>query len=299
MMPSAPSGHLRELSSKLDHGLHRGEKSTRPALALPWRMRYGRALYLAVNAAVLVFLLAPIAIVFVFALNPTPFIQFPPVGISLRWFEKFFASRDFMHALGFSLEVAAITTCCATVLGASAAFAIARGNLPGARFVVATMLSPLMLPAILTGLALFQTYVLLDVGRPLWGLVAGHTLVTIPYVVRTTLAVLHNFDMRLEEAARNLGAGPTRTFFEVTLPLVKPGVLAGAIFAFIVSFDQFPVSLFLVSPGNETLPITLFNYLKFDLDGTIGAASAVSILLAFLVVIGLDRTVGLRSYVKL
>jgi putative spermidine/putrescine transport system permease protein len=263
----------------------------------PWR--YGRALYLAVNVAVLVFLLAPIAIVIVFALNPTPFIQFPPVGVSLRWFEKFFASREFMHALGFSLEVAALTTTCASLLGASAALAIARGNLPGARLMLAVVLSPLMLPAILTGLALFQTYVLLDVGRPVCGLVAGHTLVTIPYVVRTTLAVLHNFDLRLEEAARNLGASPRRTFFEVTLPLIKPGVLAGAIFAFIVSFDQFPVSLFLVSPGSETLPITLFNYLKFDLDGTIGAASVVSILLAFVVVIALDRTVGLRSYVKL
>jgi putative spermidine/putrescine transport system permease protein len=260
---------------------------------------YGRALYLAANIAVLVFLLAPIAIVFVFALNPTPFIQFPPVGISLRWFEKFFAARDFMHALLFSLEVAVLTTIAATLLGASAALAIARGNLPGARLMLAIMLSPLMLPAILTGLALFQAYVLLDVGRPMWGLVAGHTLVTIPYVVRTTLAVLHNFDLRLEEAARNLGASPGRTFYEVTLPLVKPGVLAGGIFAFIVSFDQFPVSLFLVSPGNETLPITLFNYLKFDLDGTIGAASVVSILLAFLVVVALDRTVGLRSTVKL
>ena len=265
--------------------------------APPWR--YGRALYLAANIAILIFLLAPIAIVIVFALNPTPFIQFPPVGISLRWFEKFFASREFMHALGFSLEVAALTTICASVFGASAALAIARGNLPGAQLMLAVVLSPLMLPAILTGLALFQTYVLLDVGRPVWGLVAGHTLVTIPYVVRTTLAVLHNFDLRLEEAARNLGASPTRAFFEVTLPLIKPGVLAGAIFAFIVSFDQFPVSLFLVNPGGETLPITLFNYLKFDLDGTIGAASVVSILLAFVVVIALDRTVGLRSYVKL
>ena len=149
-----------------------------------------------------------------------------------------------------------------------------------------------MLPAILTGLALFQSYVLLDVGRPLWGLVLGHTLVSIPYVVRTTLAVLQNFDTRLEEAARNLGAGPLRTYFEVTLPLTKPGVMAGAVFAFIVSFDQFPVSLFLVSPGRETLPITLFNYLKFDLDGTIGAASVVSILLAVLVVFGLDPTSG-------
>ena len=292
-MPSPASPPPSQLTASIELAISTGLR--RRAAPRGW----GRRLYLAANIAVLVFLLAPIAIVIVFALNPTPFIQFPPVGLSLRWFEKFFASRDFMQALVFSLEVAAMTTLAATVLGASAALAISRGNLPGSRLIVATMLSPLMLPAILTGLALFQSYVLLDVGRPLWGLVAGHTLVTIPYVVRTTLAVLHNFDVRLEEAAQNLGASPTRTFFEVTLPLVKPGVLAGAIFAFIVSFDQFPVSLFLVAPGRETLPITLFNYLKFDLDGTIGAASIVSILLAFLVVIALDRTAGLRSYVKL
>jgi len=243
----------------------------------PLSLRLGRFCYLAFNIGVVVFLLAPIAVVFVFALNPTPYIQFPPVGISLRWFEKFFNSRDFMNALRFSLEVAALTTVAATLFGASAAMALARGNLPGKHLITAIMLSPLMLPAILTGLALFQTYVMLDVGRPMWGLVLGHTLVSIPYVVRTTLAVLQNFDMRLEEAARNLGAGALRTYFEVTLPLTKPGVMAGAVFAFIVSFDQFPVSLFLVVPKGETLPVVLFNYMKFDLDGAIAAASMVSI----------------------
>jgi putative spermidine/putrescine transport system permease protein len=259
----------------------------------------GRVAYLGVNALVVAFLLAPVAIVAVFAVNPTPFIQFPPVGVSPRWFQKFFASRDFMSAIQLSLTVAAVVAAFATVLGATAALALARGRLPGARLLTATFLSPLMLPAILTGLALFQLYMLLDIGRPLWGLVAGHVLIAIPYVIRTTLAVLHSFDRGLEEAARNLGASPGRTFFEVTLPLIRPGVLAGGIFAFIVSFDQFPVSLFLVSPGRETLPITLFNYLKYDLDGTIAAASLVSILLSVAVVLVLDRTVGLRTYVKL
>ncbi len=259
----------------------------------------GRGVYLGVNTLVVAFLLAPIAIVAVFAVNPTPFIQFPPVGISPRWFQKFLASRDFMSAIRLSLGVAGLVAVLATTLGATAALALARGGLPGARLLTGTFLSPLMLPAILTGLALFQLYVLLDVGRPLWGLVAGHVLIAVPYVVRTTLAVLHNFDRGLEEAARNLGASPARTFFEVTLPLIRPGVLAGAIFAFIVSFDQFPVSLFLVSPGQETLPITLFNYLKYDLDGTIAAASMVSILLSVAVVLVLDRTVGLRAYVRL
>lgn len=259
----------------------------------------GHILYLAANGAILAFLLLPILVVFVFAFNPTAYISFPPEGFTLRWFEKFFNSRLFMDALLLSLQVAAATTVLSTLFGASAALGISRGKLPAARLLTSVFLSPLMLPAILTGLALFQVLVMLDIGRPLWALVAGHTLVAIPYVIRTTLAVLHNFDRQIEEAALNLGASPTRTFFEVTLPLIRPGVLAGGIFAFIVSFDQFPISLFLVGPGSETLPITLFNYLKYDLDGTIAAASVVSILLSFVVVLGLDRTVGLRSYVKL
>ena len=156
-----------------------------------------------------------------------------------------------------------------------------------------------MLPAILTGLALFQSYLLSGIGRPVWGLIMAHTLIAVPYVLRTTLAVLHNFDRRIEEAASVLGASPVRVFFEVTLPLIQPGVFAGGVFAFIVSFDQFPVSLFLVVPKGETLPVVLFNYMKFDLDGAIAAASMVSILLALAVVLVLERLIGLKAYVKL
>jgi putative spermidine/putrescine transport system permease protein len=265
----------------------------------PRRFEPGLAAYYAINAAIVFFLLAPIAIVAVFALNPTPFISFPPVGVTLRWFQKFLANPDFINALWLSLRVAVIVLVIATVIGAAAALAIARGNLPGARLLTSFFLSPLMLPAILTGLALFQLLLLSGFGRPVWGLVVGHTLVAVPYVLRTTLAVLHNFDRRVEEAAAALGASPLRVFFEVTLPLIRPGVMAGGIFAFIVSFDQFPISLFLVLPKGETLPIVLFNYLRFDLDGAVAAASMVSVLMALAVVILLDRLIGLKTYVKL
>jgi putative spermidine/putrescine transport system permease protein len=263
------------------------------------RLDAGRLAYLALNAGVVFFLLLPIAIIAVFALNPTPYIAFPPVGVSLRWFAKFFASPDFMNSLWLSLRVAAVVVVLATVVGALAALAIARGNVPGARLLTAAFLSPLMLPAILTGLALFQVFMLAGIGRPLWGLVVGHTLVAVPYVLRTTLAVLHDFDRRIEEAAAVLGAPPARVFREVTLPLIRPGVMAGGIFAFIVSFDQFPISLFLVVPNGETLPVVLFNYIRFDLDGAIAAASMVSIALALVVVFALERLIGLRAYVKL
>jgi putative spermidine/putrescine transport system permease protein len=263
------------------------------------RIDAGRLAYYVFNGGIVFFLLVPIAIIAVFALNPTPYIAFPPVGMSLRWFVKFFSSPDFMNSLWLSLGVAAVVVVLATIIGALAALAIARGNLPGARLLTAVFLSPLMLPAILTGLALFQVFMLADIGRPLWGLVVGHTLVAVPYVLRTTLAVLHDFDRRIEEAAAVLGAPPARVFREVTLPLIRPGVLAGGIFAFIVSFDQFPISLFLVAPNGETLPVVLFNYIRFDLDGAIAAASMVSIGLALAVVFALERLIGLRAYVRL
>jgi putative spermidine/putrescine transport system permease protein len=118
-------------------------------------------------------------------------------------------------------------------------------------------------------------------------------------VLRTTLAVLADFDRRIEEAAAVLGARPLRVLAEITLPLIRPGVMAGGIFAFIVSFDQFPISLFLVVPNGETLPVVLFNYIRFDLDGAIAAASMVSIGLALAVVFALERLIGLRAYVRL
>jgi putative spermidine/putrescine transport system permease protein len=258
----------------------------------------GRALLVSVNVVILMFMLAPMAIVFVFAVNPTSYIQFPPVGFSLRWFEKFFATREFVDALKFSLQLAFLTTVLATLIGACAAIGLNRGRMPGSRALASFFLSPLMMPSILTGLGIFQMFLLLDLGRPFWGLLAGHTLIAVPYVVRTTLAVLENFDVSIEEAAQSLGASPLRTFFEVTLPLSKTGIIAGAVFAFVISFDQFPISLFLVDPGRETLPIRMFNYLLYDFDGTVAAGSIVSIAISLLVVLVLDRVAGLQPRSK-
>ena len=255
----------------------------------------GRAAYLAANAAIVAFLIGPIVVIAVFALNPTPFIQFPPVGVTTRWFEKFWASPEFTNSLLLSLKVALAVLALSVLIGGAAALGLARGGLRSARVLISLFLAPLMLPAILTGLALFQLLLALGIGRPVWALILGHTIVAVPYVIRTTLAVLADFDTRIEEAAAVLGASPSRVFFEVTLPLIRPGVFAGGVFAFITSFDQFPISLFLVTPGSETLPVVMFNYMKFDLDGTVAAASMVSILLAVTVVFIIDRLVGLRA----
>jgi putative spermidine/putrescine transport system permease protein len=156
-----------------------------------------------------------------------------------------------------------------------------------------------MLPGILTGLALFQFYLLIGWGRTFPGLVLAHTVITMPYVMRTVTAMLATFDRSIEDAARNLGANEWRTFAEVTLPMIKPGIIAGGVFAFIVSFDQFPVSLFLVQPGIVTLPIEIFNYLKYDFDPAVAAAASISIALTVAVVLIVDRLIGLHRFARL
>lgn len=261
-------------------------------MSLSWHSMVFRA----VIVLLLIFLLSPIAVVMVFAFNSSSFLQFPLTGFSLEWFENFFTSEQFMRAFFLSLRLAAITSLISMVIGTMASVALVRGHLPGSDLLSALFLSPLMLPAILTGLALFQFYVIMGWPRSFAGLLVGHVIVTIPYIIRTVTAVLQGSNESLEEAARSLGASQTRAFFEITLPLIRPGVIAGGIFSFIVSFDQFPVSLFLVRADMTTLPIQLFNYLKFSFDPTIAAAAVVSVVMSIAVVLVIEWTVGLQEY---
>lgn len=255
-----------------------------------WRMVVG---------LILAFLLLPLGFIILFAFNDAPYIAFPPDGLSLRWIDNFLSSPEFMGALWFSLQLAGLTVVISTVLGTMAALALVRGGLRGAEMISAFFLAPLMVPSILTGLAIFQVFYLADIARDFWALLIAHVTVTIPYVIRTVTAVLQNFDRRLEEAARSLGASRWRTFCEVTLPLIRPGIFAGGMFAFIISFDQFEVSLFLVDTNRVTLPIQLFNYLRFSFDPTIAAASLVSLFLSVLAIVLIERTVGLQAYARL
>ncbi len=158
------------------------------------------------------------------------------------------------------------------------------------------MVSPILLPPILTGIALLLFYFIIGIGtKTFGGLMVGHILITLPYTFLNVSSSLYNFDRSVEEAARSLGASPFKTFYRITLPIIKPGVIAGAMFAFIVSFDQFPVSLFLKGIGRTTLPIQLFEYVLWSFDPTAAAVSTVSIAITLGVVILTDKLVGLSS----
>ncbi len=263
----------------------------------PPRPPVGRAWLLPlVVGAIYVFLLAPIVIVVLAAFNSGEYLRFPPEGFSLRWFVKAAQHQPFVRAFAYSLRLAVLATLASTVLGTMAALFVVRYARRARDLLRLLLVAPLQFPAILTGIALLIFFYATGLGtRGMRALLVGHTLVALPYVFLTVSTVLVGFDRSLEEAARSLGAGPLVTFWRITLPLIKGGLISGALFAFITSFDQFPISLLLISVGNTTLPIQLFDYLRFSFDPAAAAVSTVSIVLSVIIVVLIERLVGLES----
>jgi len=260
------------------------------------RMKLDRFIYLFFVSSIYVFLMFPLVIVVLAAFNSGEYLSFPPEGFSVKWFHNFFQSQPFMDAIKVSLKLGILTMICVSILGTTAALYVVRHSGKWRNFYRLIMISPILLPAILTGVALLLFYYVIGIGtRTFFGLLVGHVLITLPYVFLNVSSSLYNFDRSMEEAARSLGAGKLKTFFKITLPLIKPGVISGAVFAFIVSFDQFPISLLLKGVGRTTLPIQLFDYVRWDFDPTAAAVSTVSIAITLGVVLLAEKLVGLDS----
>lgn len=256
----------------------------------------GRLALNTVVTTLYLFLLAPIAIVVIAAFNSGQYLRFPPEGFSLRWFDKFLHSEPFINSFLFSLRLAAVVSVLATVIGTMAALYIVRHSRRFRALLQLLLISPLPVPAILTGIALLIFFYGVGVGtQNMLGLVIGHTIICLPYVFLTVSTVLVGFNRSLEEAARNLGANSWTTFRRITLPIIKGGMISGAVFAFIESFDQFPISLLLASVGSTPLPLQLFDYLRFSFDPTAAAVSTLNILMTVAFVLITERLVGLES----
>ena len=252
------------------------------------------------SATVVAFTLVvvPILMVVVAAFSPSDFFQFPPPGFSVRWFVEFFGLENMRNAFLLSVELALASATIATILGTFAALFLARrGGAIGA-FLQSLFLAPLVFPTIILGVALLLLYK--TIGMPvLPGLLLAHCVVGMPYGFRTVLASAQALDPALEEAGQSLGAGPLRTLALVTLPLVWPGVLAGWLFAFIVSFGELNTALFLTGPGVTTLPIEIFSYLQFQGSQlVIAAASTVQIALIVILVAVIERIVGIETLAR-
>jgi putative spermidine/putrescine transport system permease protein len=229
---------------------------------------------------VFLYLLGPILVVVASAFGATSYLAFPPQGFTFRWFAAALGDARYLDAFGVSLMVAAAATSLSVMIGLPAAYAIARYDFPGRRAIEALILMPLVLPALVLSIALTILFSRIGFTAGTARLMVAHLVICVPYVIRVSVPVLQRVDTALEEAARNLGASPFTTFFLVTLPVIRPGAIAAATLAFIVSFDEIDLAIFLADPRAPTLPVTIYSAIQLGIDPTVGAVSALLVLVA-------------------
>src|SRR5471030_1673967 len=240
-------------------------------------MRLWNGLFTIYGAAVLLFLIVPVLIIVPLSFNVSAFLSYPLSGFSLRWYQAFFHSKEWLDALGNSLIIAPLATLLATVLGVLASIGLSRGEFRGKTLVMAIIVSPMIAPVVIVAVGLFFFFARLSLLNSYVGLVLAHAMLGVPFVVITVTAVLKNYDRNLSRAAASLGAPPWQVLRKVTLPLIAPGVFSGALFAFAASFDEVVVTLFLASPSQRTLPIQMFAGIRENLDPTIAAAASLMV----------------------
>jgi putative spermidine/putrescine transport system permease protein len=245
-------------------------------------MSIGQRLMRAVVALILLVMIAPIVVVVVLSFSSAGYLTFPPPAFGVRWYREYLGHRDWLAATTLSVEVAVAVVALSTILGTLAALGLARLPAKVRMLAAGMILSPLIVPVIIVAIGLYYAFARFGlVGTPL-GLVLAQTCLASPFVVTSVGASLARLDRRLEMAALGLGASPFGTFRQVTLPLILPGVLAGALFAFITSFDELIVALFLSGANAVTLPRRMWEDLRYALDPTIAAVSTLTIVVTVL-----------------
>ncbi len=261
--------------------------------------RLGAALIRIVAGLGFVFLLAPIAAIVPLSFNGVSYLSYPLQGFSLEWYAAVFAPKPWMPALWNSVTIGLATTLLATTVGTLAAYGLGFAEFPGKRWIAGLLISPMVAPIVITALAVYLAFAPFGLVQSFWGLVLAHTVLAIPFVVITVTATLHGFDRNMVRAAASLGAGPLTAFRTVTLPLTAPGILSGAVFAFVTSFDDVVVALFLAGPEQFTVPRRMFNALRDKLDPSIVALAvflvAISVLLLATMELLRWRTERLRN----
>jgi putative spermidine/putrescine transport system permease protein len=261
-----------------------------------WLARGWRAAYWLLCAPVFVFLVAPILVIVPLSFNAGAFFTYPLAGVSLQWYREFLTGVQWQRAVENSLIVAVGATAVATSLGTLAALGLHRVRLPFRQAIVAVLLSPMVVPVIITAAGMFYFYARIGIANTLGGLIVAHAALGIPFVFVTVGAVLSTLDDNLVRAAASLGAGPVRVFRAVVLPLILPGVVSGALFAFVTSWDDVVVAIFLAGPRQHTLPRQMWSGIREFISPTLLAVATLLIVLSIslMLVVELLRRKGER-----
>ncbi|SDR63458.1 putative spermidine/putrescine transport system permease protein [Rhizobiales bacterium GAS113] len=242
-----------------------------------------------------VFLVAPILIVVIVSFSSQSYVGFPLTGLSLKWYWRIWEYRPFIDSMITSTELALASAFCGAVLAVPAAIGLSRSDSSAAAALVSFLMSPLSVPAVMLGFALLYYLSWMGFGVSFLSLLIAHTIIAIPYILRTVIAGYRGMGPTCEEAARSLGAGPLRCFWHVTFPLVRPSIFAGALFAVLISFDNLPISFFFGNASTNTLPVVMLSYLQNQFDPAIAAIGTAQMGLAFVLLIVVERIYGLKA----
>lgn len=259
----------------------------RPNLAI-----VGLSVYVALFMA---FLLMPIAVVVVVSFSSAPYIAFPMPGLSFEWYARAFEYGPYMQALKVSIQIALGSAILGAVLGVPAALWAARSPGAAANMVSTFLLAPISVPAIVLGFSLLYILSALSLGVSFTSLLITHTVVAIPYIARTVLAVYRSVPPDFEEAASVLGASRWQTFWHVTMPTIRPGIFAGGMFALLISLDNLPLSFFFGSANTNTLPVVMLSYMQNQFDPSIAAISTIQMLIAVVALLIVNAIYGIEK----
>ena len=240
---------------------------------------------------VMLFLLAPLVVIVIASFTPTALITFPPQGFSLKWYANIFgSSTHFMDGI--------LATAADILLGVTAALSVCRYSFKGKDALLNYYTSPMYVPSVAFAFVLLQVYSQIGGVSGMLRIFIGHLIIILPYIVRNTVSVLHVFNWTLEDAATSMGATPIQVFFKITIPLARPGIMAGALLAFLYSFDEVALSSLLSTPRFITLPIRIMNYMELTFDPTLAAISTLLILASLVLIVLMEKFVGLDMFVK-
>ena len=245
------------------------------------------ALY-AFAVVVILFTLLPIFMIIPFAFNSANYLAFPPEGLTFRWFNSFFTDRTWVNAAIKSLQIALMTTVISVICGTLAAFAVIRGRIRYGNAISIFLLFPMIGPHITFAIGVFGVFSRLNLAGTTLGLVLAHSAIAVPFVYINVAARLGTFDLALEKAAQSLGASHFQCFFRITAPIIAPAIIAGGVFAFLISWDEFIVTFFVADITTQTLPLRIFSGIQYGVDVT-AAAAAVLVLVALILGIALYR----------
>ncbi|MGH1429081.1 MAG: ABC transporter permease [Arenicella sp.] len=245
------------------------------------------------HAIFIIFILAPLAMVVAVSFTGKGYLSLPTDGLSLRWFRAILDNPDFINAFWVSTWLALVSATVAVIIAVPSALAIARHRFPGRDIISAFLLSPLMIPHLVLGVAFLQFYSQIGLGGSFYGLAAAHVILVTPYALRLALSAATGLSTEAESAALTLGASRFTVFHRITLPLILPGIAGGWILSFITSFDELTMSVFVSSPSTQTLPVKMYHHIEQTIDPLIASVSTVLIILTLIVMLVLDRFYGL------